>query len=240
MPPTPARRLDQNLLTVDCPQIIVSVIWEDELTPEVFAGLFEDAKTNPRHIGLSAGYTPAGRLTILAFALGSKVYLIRFRNDRENKTMPPGRQLLQDELLCSANNLLYAFDMGPIALSLYIDRRLRISGAVDVQTACYKDEPDRDVANAVEFAVNMEKNVRIIRTNINTTFKNQVWEERDPKTSIWLAFRAWLAGFLPSSVSDMELRFAEVSRIDTLEMADEVCNVMVDWLSPESLMSCLV
>lgn len=228
MPPSPVRRLDQNLLSMRCSQLLVETVWEDELSEEKFATLFEGVETKPRHIGLAPGYTSVGRLTVLAVAIGSNVSLVRFRNNREGKTLSATLQRIQDALLCNTDNLFYAFDMGPLALSLYIDQRLRITGAIDVQCGCTaKDDRDRDVANAVQFAVKGTSNDRIHRENIVATFKDQVWDER--KTANSLAFRAWLAGFLPS-VGDMELRFAEVPRINTLDMSDDVSRASLSWI----------
>lgn len=207
---------------MSCPQILAQTVWDDEVTSESLAEFLKDAPTKPRHIGLAAGYTNAGRLTALAVALGPNVRLVRFRNNRESETLSPGRQALADELFCNPNNLFYAFDMGPIALSLYYDQRLRLTGAIDIQSGCTGEEnATRDVSQAVSFAVSSTKSPNISSTNIDAAFKEQPWDEK--KSPRILPLRAWLAGFVPS-VSDMELRFAEVPRINTFDMATEVCS----------------
>ena len=208
---------------MSCPQItLTETIWDDAVTSEMLAEFLKDAPTKPRHIGLAAGYVNTGRLMALAVALGSNVRLIRFRNARESESLSHGRQILQDELLCSPDNLFYAFNMELIALSLYYDQRLRLTGAIDIQSGCTSEEDTtRDVAQAVKFAVSSTKSPGIYQTNIDKAFKEQLWDEKHSPRIVTL--RAWLAGFLPS-VSDMELRFAEVPRMNTLDMTPEVCS----------------
>ncbi|GJE88613.1 AAA domain-containing protein [Phanerochaete sordida] len=208
--PAAAREFEQNLLNAPTPRITVETLWETDLTADKLTAHLESAQRVPRPVGLAGGYTSAGKLTVLAVAVGSNVLLVRLRNAGKVANLDTARTLLKDELLCSAANLLHAFDMHTLALSLYSDARLPIANAIDIQSACTCDS-NRVVANAVEFAMTSTKHSGIYRANIDATFGSEVWDERKPSP---LAFKAWLAGYIPL-VGDMELRLAQVGRIDT-------------------------
>lgn len=212
---TTVRQFDQNFLNAPTPRISVESLWETELTSDKLATYLNSAQRKPRPVGLAGGNTPAGRLTILAVAVGSRVLLIRFRN--REKASQAARKLLKDELLCSPKNILHAFDMGPLALSLYSDMHLLVTNAVDIQSACSCKE-NRVVANAVQFAVASTKYSGIHRTNIDTAFGSDAWDEDKPSS---LALKAWLAAYLPL-VGDMEQRFGEAPKINTGTMPEDV------------------
>ena len=217
---------EQNMLNKHVPRLRVDIIWEDELISKDLTDFLQSSSTKLRATGLDAAYTRNGRLTCLAVAVGPRILLIRFRNNQKaNATPPKARTILNEVLLCNPENVHHAFDMHVIALALYNDMRMFISNAVDIQSACTCKEP-RDVGNAVEFAVSSTEYPNIHRSNIAAVFTNEAhtWDERKPTG---LAFRAWLAGHLPS-ISDMELRFAEVKKISTDTIAESVCPLICD------------
>lgn len=224
--PPPVRAFEQNLLNAPTPRITVETIWETDVTPAKLNTYLNYAQRKPRPIGLAGAYTAARRLTVLAVAVGSNVLLIRLRNSgKASRDIEASRKLLMDELLCRPDNFLHAFDMHILALALYSEAHLLVSNAIDIQSACScKDSDNRVlVANAVAFAVASTRYPAIHRANIDATFANEMWDERKPPSA--LAFRAWLAAYLPL-VGDMEQRFGEVAKINTSDIAEDRLRIL--------------
>lgn len=223
-PPKGTKQLGQTFLATRIPLITAETVWETELTSERLDALLDGAHTKPRAVGLAPGYTPAGRLAVLAVAVGQNVLLIRFKSQSKvSAAVVDARKLLKEALLCNDANRLHAFDGAPLALSLYADRDLRIAGLVDIQSGCTCKD-NRVVANAVEFAMSSTEKPGIARGNIETAFANQVYDEAKPAP---VALKAWLAGYLPT-VSDMEQRFGDVAKINTDQMEENVSRVLQD------------
>lgn len=221
--PLPVRQFDQNFLSMPSSHIDAISILESNprLKDEVDNLLNQPSPVpGPRRIGLAGGYSPAGRLVVLAVSIQWKALFIQLRASK-GKPKPEEqavRDMLQRELLCREDHHFYAFDFAPLAFAMYFDQRLRIHHAIDIQSAC---EGERVVADAVAFAVKSTTYPKIHRTVIENAFRSDT-ECKDPaKPPAVLAFKAWLPFYL-AHIGDMEARFAEVPPIHTDTMEESV------------------
>ncbi|PSS19948.1 hypothetical protein PHLCEN_2v3121 [Hermanssonia centrifuga] len=220
-----ARTIEQHFLNMRYPRLEVQTVMETDLTSDSLnAILFGNSKSDapssiPRAVGLAPGYTSAGKLTVIAVAVKARVLLIQFRSEVKKGTdvVVAARQLLHDELLCHDGNALFAFDMGPLAMALYLDHGLYVRNAIDVQSAC-TCKGNRDPANAVEFAIGTTS-YKVYRANVTDAFSSSLWDPSKPPSTTSVALKAWLAAWLPE-VADMEERLREVQPIDTKGMSE--------------------
>lgn len=215
------RYIDQNLLDTLIPRLEVSSISETELDDEKLSYLFARPSTDitsvsesivPVPVGLAGAYTSKGTLTVLGVAVKNRILLIQFRS-KDKPTIPAGRQLLQTGILSAANAQPCAFDLAPLAMSLYANHNLFLENAVDIQSTCQCPD-SRIPANAVEFVLSGTKASGIHRPNIDTIFAISQWDPAKPETFRAVVLKAWLAGYLPL-VGDMEERCRDVVKINT-------------------------
>lgn len=189
-----------------------------------------------RPLGVSPGYLPNGKLVSLAIADDRNCRIVEFqqieassfkRNKSSGKASEKsleGRTILQNEILCRTTGDIFAFDMAPLTMSLYSDLNMRITQAVDVQSA-FPDIRERTPLAIVKDALKDCEGIRKINEeNIKRLFLKQVHDPEDnPRDWITdLAMRAWLSQFLPT-FGDGETTFAEVPRIDTKKLMSGVC-----------------
>ncbi|KAI0078805.1 hypothetical protein K474DRAFT_811260 [Panus rudis PR-1116 ss-1] len=213
------RLLQQNILDVSHPSIVVQTIQEIELNDEILSKLVTDAT---RAVGISASYTQKNKLAVLALCTSANVLIITFRNT-VNDAVAKARQLLQDRVLCSPSRQIYAFDIGPVALSLFLDRDLRLVNGVDFQSACSAAQ-NRDPVKAIEFAI-ASTSIRLHSPdNVRSVFNDNawIWDTSDRRSERVLALRAWIAVYLSSVNGDMEDRVRQVPRVNTSVVPDAV------------------
>ena len=215
------RTLEQNLLDVYHPPIVVEHVDEVDLTDELLNGYFANS-SEPRSIGMSATYTQKGKIAVLAIALARRVILVVFRATT-SEPVSVARSLLQERILVNEENNLYAFDIAPIALALFADRGLRLANGIDFQSV-QGSRPDRDPVAAVKFIVT-SSNTRYNAKNIQSIFKveDTIWDASNRQCETLLALRAWVASYLPTSNGFAEDKFREVKRIDTTLRSELVC-----------------
>ncbi|KAF9560487.1 hypothetical protein CPC08DRAFT_472974 [Agrocybe pediades] len=184
-----------------------------------------------RPLGISPGYDKTGRLIAISVSDGDNCRIIEFaqppgagrQGHRANpKASPPppksivdGRKKLQDQMLCRIMGGIYAFDMGPLAMSLHVDLNLRISNAVDIQSSF--SAHDRSPLSSVEACVGKEPDpihkIKIKANKLDKLFLQPIYDpEADPNSLLDLAERAWLSQFLPSYA---ETAFDQAKRINT-------------------------
>jgi hypothetical protein len=224
-----SRVIYQNLIDEDeGPIQTYGPVLESALTPDDLEPFLEKA------VGLSGVYTKSGKLTLLAIADQSRrVLIIQFhstQSDTRGKNRGPsangttvaasaGRKLLEDSLLCRATGDIYAFDLAPLALSLYLDHELRITNGVDIQTGC-PTKRARDPLTSIKFA--WGDPAVVYDVNIRPVFEQMELDPNDAKrTETNLVQRAWVSQRL-STLRDMEPRFDKVPRIDTTKFTSEV------------------
>lgn len=188
---------------------------------------------HPRPLGISPGYSDSGRLLSLAIADDKNCRIIEFwqppkagRNRRpDNGRQPPisppqqvldARKTLEEKILCRPVGDIFAFDMGPLAMSLFCDLNVRIANATDVQSAF--SAVDRKPLTAIEKTVG--DTAQIKKENVRTLFLYPVYNHEDRNRATDLAMRAWISQFLPGYENGPEL-FEKVLKIDTSKMASE-------------------
>lgn len=216
MAPPLISAIEQNLIDMrPSPRIEVETILETALSEERIATfLGKKGPSGRRAIGLAPGYTSAGKLTILAMAVESRVLLIQFRakSKKDSDVVIASRKRLQDQLLSNEDNALFAFDMAMVAAVLYYEARLRVERAFDVQDTCTCKD-NRVPLNAVTFALN-STSFRPYSSNIANLFEgDSIWDSSKHAATTALALRAWLSSYLPT-IPDMEERYMDAKSIN--------------------------
>lgn len=188
-----------------------------------------------RPLGISPGFSEKGRLNALAVADDKNCRIIEFtqpKSQRGGNNRPPpglpqaprdvkGRTLLEDKILCRPVGDLLAFDIGPLSMSLYCDTNLRITNAVDIQSAF--SAVDRKPLTAIKQSVG--EDIQVKKENIVTLFSNPVYSAEDRKSTTDLAMRAWVAQFLAGYGNGAET-FEKVPRIDTKKLSSLVLDMI--------------
>ncbi|KAF8638330.1 hypothetical protein AX17_002350 [Amanita inopinata Kibby_2008] len=168
-------------------------------------------------LGLSPGYADNGRLIALAIADDENCRIVEFQRTA-NK-----RDTLQAKVLCRDAGDVFAFNMGPLSMSLFSDLQLRISNAVDIQSAFSAVE--RNPLTAIRKIVG--DSIQIFPENVEQLFREPIY---DQKNRAQLAIRAWVSQFLATYENGQEV-FDKVPRIDTGKFADE----KLKWLAKLSI-----
>ena len=224
--PQTTRIIHQNFLDDDIEPISVRTVHEGKLTQEHLQPFIDDF---PRPIGIAPAYSESGsRLVVLAIANQTNVLLVELYSSKpngrdKNATIKPrdttGRSLLQNEIFCRPFGDIFAFDFGPIALSLYNDLGgLRLVNGVDIQSACLPK--NRQPLASIKQAVG--DSATIYEINVCDSFENMTY---DPKRTTAIALRAWIAQYLPR-LDVMEETFANAKRIDTAKLPNLVSSLV--------------
>ena len=192
-------------------------------------------------IGLAPGYDARGKLAALAIATSRGVMIVEFdypRFARDGKPPPgpipnkreqeEGCKLLEELVLCRGMGGLFAFDMGPLALSLFTDLSMRIVGAVDIQSAFPPPPgpraPDRfSPLEVVQQAVGESGEIKVHVTNITPLFNRPAYDRTNlaeaRRRAQDIALTAWLAYFLATYQNGSAGEFDKVKRVDTKKMS---------------------
>jgi hypothetical protein len=211
---SPTRRnfiLAQNLIggEFSSAKVTTEYLDETELTPSSL-DIFDHA----RPLGLSPGYSDKGHLIILAVTDDQNCRLITFPKGGSNSG---GLDVLQDKILCRAAGELFAFDMGPLTMSLYSDLGLRIASAIDIQSSL--SAPGRQPLTVIRKLVG--DSTPIEPTQIEAVFREPIFDFGNRHHPYQLAVRAWVAYFLATFENGQEV-FDKVPRINTKDMNDLV------------------
>ena len=185
-------------------------------------------------IGISPGYSAAGKLISLAIADDKICRIIEFSqpksgNKRAIDLVQQGLKLLQDNVLCRTAGDIFAFDMGPLTMSLYCDLRgIRITNAVDIQSAF--SAVDRKPLTGIKMALGTS--IKISEENVRNVFFNPIYDLEDRNHTTDLAQRAWVSQYLVRSGNGAET-LEKVPRIDTKKLDSNVSRLV-----SEITMSC--
>ncbi|KAG6813950.1 hypothetical protein H0H92_005205 [Tricholoma furcatifolium] len=209
---------------------------EQDISQESFHN-FDHAKP----IGISPGYSAAGKLVALAIADDKTCTIVEFtttsprsRDTRNRNKAPLQRNLtyLEQGILCRPAGDLFAFDMGPLALSLYYSLdgvKLRITRAVDIQSGL--SAMDRKPLTAIKEILGSSAVVK--EQNIKTVFYYPIYDPKDSKSATDLAQRAWISQLL-ATYGNGEITLGKVPRIDTVKMnnqkLDTLAKISIDAL----------
>lgn len=186
-------------------------------------------------IGISPGYSAAGRLISLAIADDKICRIVEFSSPQKNANQrangkpstnikPAALQKLQDHVLCRTAGDIYAFDMGPLTMSLHCDLKVRITNAVDIQSAF--SAVDRKALTAIKNALGATGTIKISEVNVTNVFFNPIYDFDDKNRITDLAQRAWVSQYLVRSGNGAEM-FEKVPRIDTKKLDTIVSHLVV-------------
>lgn len=228
--PSPVRVMNLMQTLIDgefsLVKIATTTIQESDITSEVLS-VFDHA----RPLGISPGYSSAGKLVAIAIADDHYCKIIELNAPHASRRDGGGRsgarlsvprnldglQLLQEMIFCRHAGELFAFDMGPLSMSLYCDTNLRIINAVDIQSGA--SAVDRKPLTAIKAVVGTT--VPIMENNISDVFRNPVYNNADRNRATDLAMRAWISQFLAGYGNGAET-LAKVQRIDTRKLTAQV------------------
>lgn len=156
-------------------------------------------------VGLAPVYGARRVLTTLAIASTSRVLVVQFPKKKPSQ-MNGGRALLRDLILCRPDLQKHAFRMDKLAVSLFLDRNVRITRAVDLLSLSTQD---RGSLEAIMVALGGE--VTIHKESVKELFKHQ---EAAGTLVSDVAMQAWAACHV-ASLSFLSNRISKVARIDT-------------------------
>lgn len=224
----PPDTVEQNLVKLFIPTIEYRIYKDTELTPEAF-----DVFKLGQSLGLNAAYSASnGQLVCLAVASSDRAVIIEFfpgemppRPGRNSPTADEaivGRAILQDAVFTRDAGQTFAFDYGPLAMALYTDLDLRVTNAMDVQSAC----PDAgrkhvDAAKALLGEGKVYENL-LQRAVDKTTFDASLPTKRRCSDLVPLA---WLAQFV-ATYENGATAFTEVKPIDTAKLSSQYLDVI--------------
>ncbi|KAF8071840.1 P-loop containing nucleoside triphosphate hydrolase protein [Lyophyllum atratum] len=210
-------------------KIPTTKVQEPDITEDTFA-VFDHA----RPIGISPGLSSAGKLLALAIADDKHCTIVEFNvqatprygRDRgggnNNKTpLPRNLDNLQQKILCRPAGDLFAFDMGPLAMSLYVEAKLRITNAVDIQSGL--SAVDRKPLIAIKEILGTSASVQ--EKNVSTVFGDPVYDPDNRKAATDLAMRAWISQLLAEYGNGAET-LAKVPRIDTEKLSTQMIDMI--------------
>ncbi len=172
-----------------------------------------DIFDHARPLGLSPGYSIKGHLVILAITDDQNCRLITFRKTRGKSGV---LAILEDKILCRAAGELFAFDMGPLTMSLYSELGLRVTNAVDIQSGF---PGSRKPLTSIRKLVG--DSAPIMPDNFETVFREPVFDIENRQHPYELAARAWAAYFIATFENGREI-LDQVPRINTKDMSDVV------------------
>jgi regulator of nonsense transcripts 1 len=221
--------LQQNVYKADHEPITVEDVNENNVSSPALRRLISSA--TGASVGVAATYRADCSLSALAFATLTRALVIHFfaadkpnpqqqqqKKKKGQEQQPPisrGRILIQDQILCDIGIKLYGYRIDRIALALFRDFSLRINGAVDVLSVSTSNRRSlQAIMNTLGGEVLLQKD------NVKTLFAHREGEA----TSKDVALQAW-AACRATTLEDMTLRFAAISRIDTKTMPDTVSNI---------------
>ncbi|KAJ7274279.1 P-loop containing nucleoside triphosphate hydrolase protein [Mycena haematopus] len=198
----------QDIFKVPHPAILVTSYPLASLTPSILQDFLSGAEDGI--LGVAPAYGTNCVLSVLGFATGSNVLLVRFTKGKAKaKAKQPneqGRKSLED-LLLSASRPKFAFNMDVLATSLQFDLGLRIRSAVDLLSL---SSDDRQSLQALTTSLGGE--VLLDKANVASLFKG---EEKLSKTPLKeVALQAWVA-WRAATLDNMNVRLNNIPRIDT-------------------------
>ncbi|KAJ7650186.1 hypothetical protein FB45DRAFT_11766 [Roridomyces roridus] len=228
----------QTLLDVES-ELEIQTKMEWELDRD-FLGVF--SHSDP--VGIAPGYSKHGDLVALAIADDTHCLMVRFyrpdssssggrgrgrgrggrRPDTPKQRDYSGRQLLEEMILCRPTGDLYAFDMGPLSMSIFVSLNLRITSGVDIQSAF--SAVDRKPLSAIKAAVG--DNIRVHGDNVFDVFENPIYDDQGKHCADDLAMRAWISQFLVSDprIGNGAETFTKVPKVDTKKMEPQMLDIV--------------
>jgi regulator of nonsense transcripts 1 len=173
--------------------------------------------------GLSVGYwKDSGKLAALAVVSAKRGVVIEFPE-------PPRRpasgsspavntdrecyQVLVNFLASQPAGEFFAFDVAPLSMTLYVEQGLRLTNAVDIQSA-FPTVNRYSIAAILKAALG---DTKIWESNLSNAFDNIIYDPDVYTAYLEPVKRAWLAQYL-GSVGDAITTYCNVERVNTVDM----------------------
>lgn len=212
--------IDTGKQDVDCS---ITPIPYEELKYEDLEFMLEDVSP----LGLSAGYwKDSTRLAVLAIVSAEKGVVIEFPEPSRRplpgsaQTVDPDSesyQVLQNLLAARPAGEFFAFDIAPLSMVLFVEQGLRLTNAVDIQSA-FPDINRYSIVAVLKAALGETK---IWESNLATAFDNIIYNPESRVAVLEPVKRAWLAQYLGSEGNAI-MTYSNVKRVNTAEMDDAV------------------
>lgn len=214
----------QTLIDGDYGLLATSIVKEVNVTADVLSPF-----NHARPLGLSPGLSPSGELLALAISDNKTCKIIEFpaRNSKRGRAAPEitpespagqARKVLEETILCRPAGELFAFDLAPLTMALFINLNTHITNAVDIQTALEGDK-DRSPLSAIKSITG--DSVRIMEQNITDLFRDPVYDPTDRHRAAGPTMRAWVSQFLATFGNGAET-LDKVPRGDTTKLGLQV------------------
>ncbi|KAJ8474334.1 hypothetical protein ONZ45_g15986 [Pleurotus djamor] len=232
--------LYQNLL--DNPDDLGEILYDVRLPADITEVVLPPF-TAPQPVGISATFSATGEIT--ALALVAKI--LKGKPEREGKwgclvvdfsdvsrdgdrlrtpQFDEGIRLLQT-VLARNINAIYAFDMAPIALSLYADLHLHVSNGVDIQSAFPKIITRSPLAILQDLAGD--------QITVHSDNVQQVFDLESPSSNTLqqspnnlhndLIMRAWAARIVPDLDTSLGI-FEKAKRMNFNKLSDYALDLL--------------
>ncbi|KAL4260424.1 DNA2/NAM7 helicase-like C-terminal domain-containing protein [Pleurotus pulmonarius] len=190
-------------------------------------------------IGVSAAYSKIGYLS--ALALVTKILegsheakgkwgclIVEFpaaggrKGDRPVTPNDQDDSLLQKVFQHQISNI-YAFDIAPLAMSLFGDHNLRISNGIDIQSA-FPNIVDRNPLKIVHDIV--DSRFRVFDENIKSVFRNSDVSDDSENMHNDLILRAWISRTIVD-IESASSTFDRVPKVDLAKFPDATLHFLV-------------
>jgi hypothetical protein len=173
--------------------------------------------------GLSVGYwKESGKLAALAVVSAQQGVVIEFPVPPRKSASgsPPAinadrecYQVLVNFLASQPAGEFFAFDVAPLSMTLYIEQGLRLTNAVDIQSA-YPTVNRYSIAAILKAALG---DTKIWESNLANAFNNIIYNPDVYTAYLEPVKRAWLAQYL-GSIDDAIMTYSKVERVNTVDM----------------------
>jgi len=209
----------------DDPECRITTVTYKELKYQDLEPFFEVATP----IGLDVAYWKESiALAALAIVSAEIALVIEFSPpDRRIETTPapdPDSEQYQSLMSFLSRDVgeFFAFDLAPLAMSLYEEQGLFLKNAVDIQSAFPKQ--NRNIISGILKAA-LGDGIKISDFLVSEAFNNATYNPEQRTAALGPVKRGWLAFYL-GSVDDAVTTYSNVKRIDTYGMNEGVCLVV--------------
>ncbi|KAG9314970.1 P-loop containing nucleoside triphosphate hydrolase protein [Chiua virens] len=198
--------IPQNLFLNDDSIITVVKCGDDAVSAQLLQPLLDTADAV---LGVAATYGENCQLSSIAFSTLSQTLVVNLvpRRGPQSRRVAASKTLIQDRLFLNPKLQKYAFKMDMLAVALFLDLSIRISGGVDMLSVTTTDS--RESPQAMMNAMGGE--LKLNKKNVKSLFFDTA-SLVDATSKV--ALEAW-AACRAATLPDMASRFESLARINT-------------------------